>query len=122
MLLEDLLALLTTGVTMGAIYAMVAVSFNIAYKPTNVFNMAQGELFMLGAMLAWALMMQHKIPWLGGLLVVVAIVAAIGLFEERVAVATLIRRPSHHHGWRVSSLAFSIIVLNDAHHVWGTDP
>jgi branched-chain amino acid transport system permease protein len=122
MLLEDLLALLTSGVTMGAIYAMVAVSFNIAYKPTNVFNMAQGELFMLGAMLAWALMTQHKVPWLAGLLVVTAIVAGIGLFEERVAVATLIKRPSHHHGWMISTLAFSIIVLNVADHVWGSDP
>lgn len=122
MLLEDLLALLVTGVTMGAIYAMVAVSFNVAYKPTNVFNMAQGELVMLGAMFAWGLMTQSALPWLVGAALALAAVAAIGLFEERVAVAALLRKPSHHHGWIISTLAFSIIVLNVADHVYGTDP
>jgi len=121
MLLEDLLALLVTGLTMGAIYAMVAVSFNVAYKPTNVFNMAQGELVMLGAMFAWALMTEKHLPWALGILVVIVIVAAIGLFEERVAVATLIRRPSNHHGWIISTLAFSIIVINVCDRVWGSD-
>jgi branched-chain amino acid transport system permease protein len=122
MLLEDLLALLTTGLTMGAIYAMVAVSFNVAYKPTNVFNMAQGELVMLGAMFAWGLMTIKGVPWVLGLVLVMLAVAAVGLFEERVAVATLIRRPSHHHGWIISTLAFSIILINVGDHVWGTDP
>ncbi|NJD10538.1 MAG: branched-chain amino acid ABC transporter permease [Gemmatimonadetes bacterium] len=120
--LEDLLALLTTGVTMGAVYAMVALSFNVAYRPTNVFNMAQGELVMLGAMFAWGLMTAKGLPWVAGLLLVVAAVSAIGLFEEWFAVATLIRRPSHHHGWMISTLAFSIILINVGDHVWGTDP
>lgn len=119
--LEDLLALLTTGLTMGAIYAMVAVSFNVAYKPTNVFNMAQGELVMLGAMFAWILMTKQGLPWILGLVLVMVGVALIGLFEERVAVATLIKRPSHHHGWIISTLAFSIIILNVGDHIWGTD-
>jgi branched-chain amino acid transport system permease protein len=48
-------------------------------------------------------------------------VGLIGLFEERVAVATLIKRPSHHHGWIISTLAFSIIILNVGDHIWGTD-
>jgi branched-chain amino acid transport system permease protein len=121
MLLEDLLALITTGLTMGAIYAMVAVSFNVAYKPTNVFNMAQGELVMLGSMFAWALMTDQHLPWLLGLVVVMVAVGAIGLFEERIAVATLIRRPSHHHGWIISTLAFSIILINLGDRIWGTD-
>jgi branched-chain amino acid transport system permease protein len=100
---------------------MVAVSFNIAYKPTNVFNMAQGELVMLGAMFAWMLMTGKGLPWMVALVLVVAGVGLIGLFEERVAVATLIKRPSHHHGWIISTLAFSIVILNVADHVWGTD-
>lgn len=122
MMLEDLLALLVSGLTMGAMYAMVAVSFNVAYKPTNVFNMAQGELVMLGAMFAWLLMSVAGLPWLAALPLVVAGVALIGLIEERVAVATLIRRPSNHHGWIISTLAFSLVIINVSDHLWGTDP
>ncbi|MGZ5924117.1 MAG: ABC transporter permease subunit, partial [Rhizomicrobium sp.] len=36
------------GIVAGSLYALVAVSFNILYRPTNVFNFAQGELVMLG--------------------------------------------------------------------------
>jgi len=122
MLLEDILALLVSGVTMGSIYAMVAVSFNVAYRPTNVFNMAQGELVMLGAMFAWGLMTVQGLPWIVGAVGAMLAVAAVGLFEERVAVATLIKRPSHHHGWIISTLAFSIILINVGDHIWGTDP
>ncbi|HSV80838.1 MAG TPA: branched-chain amino acid ABC transporter permease [Ramlibacter sp.] len=121
MSIDDLFALLATGLTMGAIYAMVAVSFNIAYKPTNVFNMAQGELVMLGAMFAAALMTNKGLAWIVALVIVLLVVAAIALFEERVAVATLIRRPSQHHGWIISTLAFSMVIINVSDQVWGTD-
>lgn len=122
MLLEDFLALLVSGVTMGAVYAMVAVSFNVAYRPTNVFNMAQGELVMLGAMFAWGLMTVQGLPWGVGVVLVMLAVAAVGLLEERLAVASLIRRPSHHHGWIISTLAFSIILTHLGDHIWGADP
>ena len=64
MLLDDFLALLVSGLTIGSVYAMVGVSLNIAYRPTNVFNMAQGELMMLGMLLAWGLMANWSLPCL----------------------------------------------------------
>jgi len=122
MLLEDLLALLVTGVTMGAIYAMAAVSLNVAFKPTNVFNLAQGEFVMLGAMLAWGIMTGWAWPWLAGVVAVLALVGAMGLLEERIAVAPLLRNAKHHHGWIISTLAVSIVIVNTADRVYGTDP
>ena len=62
MLLDDFLALLVSGLTIGSVYAMVGVSLNIAYRPTNVFNLAQGELMMLGMLLAWGLMANGSLP------------------------------------------------------------
>ena len=122
MSLEDFLALIISGMTQGSLYAMAAVSLNIAYKPTNVFNMAQGELLMLGAMFAAGIMGGWHWPWLVGLGAVLLAVGAIGLFEERVAVAPLLRNAARHHGWIISTLAFSIIIVNASDRIWGADP
>jgi branched-chain amino acid transport system permease protein len=122
MSLEDLMALLLSGLTQGALYGMAAVSLNIAYKPTNVFNLAQGELLMLGAMFAAGLMAGWPVPWLVALAIVLVLVGAIGLLEERVAVAPLLRNAAHHHGWIISTLAFSIIIVNASDLIWGSDP
>lgn len=44
--------LLVSGMTVGAIYALVAIGFTLVYRVSDVFNLAQGEFFMLGGMIA----------------------------------------------------------------------
>lgn len=122
MVLEDILALLINGIVLGTIYAMVGIGLNIAYKPTNVFNLAQGEFVMLGAMLAWLFISGVGLPWILAAITVIALVGLFGMFEERVAVAPHFRAGSHHHGWLTSTLAFSIIIINVADKVFGADP
>jgi len=119
---EDFFALLVSGLTTGAIYAMVGVSLNIAYKPTNVFNMAQGGLIMLGMMFTWVLLSVLGLPWILGVPLAMAIVAAVGLVEERIAVAPLHNVAGHSHAWVITTLAFSIILVNAADQIWGADP
>ncbi|MDH7601754.1 MAG: branched-chain amino acid ABC transporter permease [Armatimonadota bacterium] len=56
----DLLAqvpqLVVSGITLGCIYAIVAVGFSIIYSSTQVINFAQGEFVMIGAMVAAVLL------------------------------------------------------------------
>jgi branched-chain amino acid transport system permease protein len=122
MSLDDILSLLVNGITLGAIYAMVGVSLNIAYKPTNVFNLAQGGFVMLGMMFAWGALTVWGLPWFIGTLLVMVAVALVGLVEERVAVAPLQNSPAGGHGWIVTTLAFSIVLVNIGDRVWGSDP
>ena len=55
---------LAHGLVAGSLYALVAVSFNILYRPSNVFNFAQGELVMLGAMLFASATSLAGLPWI----------------------------------------------------------
>ena len=41
--------LLISGVSLGCIYALIALGFVLIYKATETVNFAQGELMMLGA-------------------------------------------------------------------------
>ena len=122
MSLEDFLSLLLSGLTVGAIYGMTGVSLSIAYKPTNVFNMAQGGFVMLGMMFGWGLLTFFKMPWWLGTILVMACVALIGVIVERVAVAPVQRENQHSHGWIITTLAISIIMVNVADKIWGSDP
>ena len=82
--LAPLLQFLISGLTNGAIYALIALGFGIIYNATTIINFAQGEMVMLGALCAISL--YHLYPslpvaFLGG----VALVTAVGLLLERLA-------------------------------------
>ena len=86
------LQLLFAGVGNGAIYALIALGFNVIFKSTGALNFAQGEWVMLGGMIAAAAIASHAAIW-AGCLVSVVMVAAVGLLSERLIVAPL-KRPT----------------------------
>jgi len=52
--MPELLQFLFSGVTVGAVYALVALGFTLIYNASDVVNFAQGEFVMLGGMITWA--------------------------------------------------------------------
>ncbi|GGC83215.1 branched-chain amino acid ABC transporter permease [Chelatococcus reniformis] len=113
---------LVRGLVNGSLYALVAVSFNILYRPTNVFNFAQGELVMLGAMVFASASTLMGLPWIGALAVALVAVGILGLIEERIAVAPVLAKSQHNTGWVITTLAVSLIISNLVGRVWGPDP
>ena len=51
--MSELLQFLLSGVTVGAVYALVALGFTIIYNASDVVNFAQGEFVMLGGMITF---------------------------------------------------------------------
>ncbi len=113
---------LAHGIVAGSLYALVAVSFNILYRPTNVFNFAQGELVMLGAMIFASLTSLAGMPWLVAFAATLVTVGCIGLVEERIAVAPILARSQTGTGWVITTLATSLIISNLVGRFWGPDP
>src|ERR1700752_4572965 len=61
-----LIPLLVNGLVVGTLYGVVAMSFVLIYKATQVVNFAQGELLLIGAWVCWALLIKFQLPfWLG---------------------------------------------------------
>jgi branched-chain amino acid transport system permease protein len=111
-----------SGLTAGSLYCLVAVGFNILYRPTKVFNFAQGDLVMVGAMASALLMTQWHWPWVPAFAAAAAAVALLALLEERVAVAPVLRRSASGTGWIITTLAVAMIMTNVVGKVWGADP
>ncbi len=90
---------------------MIAAGFNVLYRQTNVFDFAQGDLVMLGAMIGAS-----------ALAAAAVFVGLIALIENAVAVAPVVRRSSVSHTWIISTLAYSLIIDNPVGRAWGPDP
>jgi branched-chain amino acid transport system permease protein len=86
MALGDLVQFVFAGLTMGAIYGLVAVGLNIIFNATGAVNFAQGEFAMLGGMLGAALLGTTGLPLPVVIALTVAAVTAIGVVLERLAI------------------------------------
>src|SRR5689334_20028467 len=87
------LVLVTNGLMIGLMYALIALGFVLVYKATDAINFAQGEFVMFAAFIAAAGAYAADLPfWACALLAVVCMVAfSFGL--ERVVLRPLIGRP-----------------------------
>src|SRR5438876_2885129 len=83
-----LIQLLVNGLVVGTLYGVVAMSFVLIYKATQVVNFAQGELLLIGAWVCWALLAKYQVPfWLGMPMTLVF------MFVFGIAIQILILRP-----------------------------
>ena len=76
---------LLTGLTVGAIYALVALGFSIIFNASHVINFAQGEFVMIGGMTTVSLA-ATGLPYPLAIPLAVAVAALVGLALEKFAV------------------------------------
>ena len=81
----QLLQYLLSGLTVGAIYALVALGFAIIYNASHVINFAQGEFVMIGGMAA-AGFIDAGLPLPLSILFSVGLATLVGLLLEKLAV------------------------------------
>ncbi len=108
------------GLTIGAIYALVALGYNIIYNVTEIINFAQGEFVMLGGLFGVFYYQTCGLPLGAALLSAVATVGLIGVLLERY----VIRRARHATvlSMIIVTIAFSILLKGGAMLAWGKDP
>ena len=118
--LTDLLQYTLSGLTVGAIYALVAIGYNIIYNVTEIINFAQGEFVMLGGLLAVFFAGTLHFPIPAAFLAAVAGTACIGLAMERF----VIRRARNMSvlSLIIITIAVSILLKGGAMIAWGKDP
>jgi len=115
-LANQLLQYLITGLTVGSIYAMVAIGFNIIYNVTEIINLAQGEFVMLGGLVMVSLHVMGLTIYLAFPATVI-IVTLIGMLLNWLAIHP-IREPSVLT-LIIATIAASFIIKGTAMFVWG---
>jgi branched-chain amino acid transport system permease protein len=83
--MPELLQFLLSGITVGAVYALVALGFTIIYNASDVVNFAQGEFVMLGGMIT-VFTYASGLPLPLAALIAIIVTAAIGVALYKLAI------------------------------------
>src|SRR5881394_3403394 len=87
------LVLLTNGVMIGLMYALIALGFVLVFKATDAINFAQGEFVMFAAFIAAGAADLAGMPfWVAAALALIGMIA-FGFGFERVVLRPLLGRP-----------------------------
>jgi len=126
---DKLVQLLVNGVTLGSVYALVALGFSMVYGILKLLNLAHGDILMVGAFIGWGIL-----GWLGGaqdpsvavwLLLVLMVLAAmagcgvLGVAIERFAYRPLRRAP--RIAPLISALGVSFFIQNTVLLLYGAN-
>ncbi|MFI4988869.1 MAG: branched-chain amino acid ABC transporter permease [Alphaproteobacteria bacterium] len=87
------LQLLFSGLSIGSIYALVALALVIPFKASGVLNFGQGEMVTLGAYIALALSLGTQLPYYAIVPLTLVIAALVGIVFERLFIRPLVRAP-----------------------------
>lgn len=116
--ISQILQFIISGMTLGGIYALIALGFVTTYNVTGILNFAQGEFVMLGAIMAASL--STKMPLFAAIILTIFIVSVFGLLFERSALYP-VRKASAVTAILVT-IGLSISIRGVAVLIWGTDP
>jgi len=102
-----------TGLSIGAIYALMAVGYSLVFSVLNFSNFAHGAVITLGAYFAWALMVSvFKLPFLPALLLSMLGAGIVAFLVERAAYSTLRHRKAPSLFLMISAMGVSIALTN----------
>lgn len=85
--------LVFAGISVGCIYALVALGFTIIFTASGVFNFAQGQFLLVGAFVAYVAEFLWHLSFFLSVLVALVITVLIALAFERLVVRHMIGRP-----------------------------
>lgn len=117
--LNQMIQLLFSGLTIGSIYALIAIGFVIIYNVTGVLNLAQGEFAMFGALISISFV-NLGLPLWAAVILSILIVVAIGAVFERTAIHPA--RKSSPATLIIITIGVSIAFRGIAILIWGTQP
>ncbi|MHB0870899.1 MAG: branched-chain amino acid ABC transporter permease [Chloroflexota bacterium] len=114
------LQMLTQGLAMGSIYALVALGFVLIFNAVGVVNFAQGEFVMVPAFVAVVLMEALHMPFIPVYLVTILFMGLFGIVFQRIAYYPL--RNRSFLPVVISTIGVSIFLKNGAQVAFGAEP
>lgn len=109
------------GLSLGAIYALIAITYNVVYSSSRVMSFAAGAIGMLGGVFGGLFLTVLGWGTLPSLLATVALCAAISVLSEVIAVRPVLDKLEQHL-YILSTLAVAIIIQQSTALFWSTEP
>lgn len=113
---------LANGISVGSLYALLAIGYTMVYGILRLINFAHGEIFMIGSYFAYFLMVNSffVIPWYISVIIAIALTVVFGALVERTAYKPL--RNSPRISVMISAIGASFLIQNLGIVVFGGRP
>ncbi|ARP79428.1 hypothetical protein CAL12_00370 [Bordetella genomosp. 8] len=114
-------SIIASGLAMGAVYALIGITYNTMFATSRVMSFTAGQLGMLGGVLGSLFILKLGLPpWLG-FIATLAGCALMGVATELVAVRPVLKSLDQHL-YVLSTLALALMIQQVTAIEWGTEP
>ena len=111
---------LINGLSLGSIYAIIALGYTMVYGIAKMLNFAHGDVIMVGAYIAFCGMQYWGIPVIPAILIAMAVCTVLGVTIEGLAYRPL--RQATSLAVLITAIGMSYLLQNSALMIWGANP
>ncbi len=116
----QLLNSVISGLSLGSVYAIIALGYTMVYGIAKMLNFAHGDVIMVGGYISFCAMQYWGFPPLLGVLTAIAVCTLLGITIEGLAYRPLRAAPSL--AVLITAIGVSYFLQNAALLIWGSNP
>ncbi len=116
----EFLSYLISGISLGSVYAIIALGYTMVYGIAKMLNFAHGDVIMVGGYVSLLAMSALGLPWWLGVLLAMAACTVLGVIIEGLAYKPLRAAPSL--AVLITAIGVSYFLQNAAQLLWGASP
>lgn len=114
------LSFLINGISLGSVYAIIALGYSMVYGIAKMLNFAHGDVIMIGAYIAFCTVQYLHLPPLVAILAAVVVCTVLGILIEGLAYKPL--RQASSLAVLITAIGMSYLLQNVALLIWGANP
>ena len=111
---------LISGISLGSIYAIIALGYTMVYGIAKMLNFAHGDVIMVGAYVCFYAVSRYELPPLLGVVLAMFVCTMLGMVIERLAYKPLRQAPSL--AVLITAIGVSYLLQNGAQLLWTSSP
>ena len=116
----QILQYLINGISIGSVYAIIALGYTMVYGIAKMLNFAHGDVIMVGAYISFCVTNYLGLPAIVSVVAAVAVCTILGVIIEGLAYKPLRGTPSL--AVLITAIGVSYFLQNAAQLIWGTAP
>ncbi len=116
----EFLSYLVNGISLGSIYAIIALGYTMVYGIAKMLNFAHGDVIMVGAYIIFCAAQYWNLPPLLSVLIAMAVCTVLGMTIEKLAYKPL--RQATSLAVLITAIGMSYLLQNTALLIWGANP
>src|SRR5699024_3847211 len=114
------LSFLISGISLGSIYAIIALGYTMVYGIAKMLNFAHGDVIMVGAYICFYATSRFELPTIVGVLLAIVVCTILGIVIERLAYKPL--RAAPILAVLITAIGVSYFLQNAALLLWSSNP